>query len=274
MSKMRFYSVGIVAANKLLSSKEVEVSPMEDLTMLDGELDDARVETKAKGKNAEGQAYDTNVKMSNTVRATWLAFGSGNRLTPPDVRRGERVMLFQFADADKFYWIDIMADNRLRKLERVIWAISATKDEAADTDAKHSYYLEMDSHNGLVALHTSQANGEPFGYDLQINAKEGRVVLMDTINNHFLLDSGQQKLHLENAAGSYLDITKQKAKLFTGDSVDIETQTYTLNCQTSTTNSNQTTVNGSSSVLVNGGFVQINGRSNIGLTAPSIKARR
>lgn len=266
LSKMRFFSAGIVAANKPLKSKEIEVTPVEQLTMLDGFLDDQRDTYDVKGQDANGQNYSSKLQMANSIKASWVPFGASNRLTAPDVRRGEMVMIYQFGDADKYYWNTLKADNDLRKLETVVWAFSATRDEGAKTDANHSYYFEVSTHKKIVALHTSQADGERWGYDVQIDADKGRVIITDTINNKILLDSGLQQVRLENAAGSYVDITKMMAKIFTGDSVEIQTTNFTVNCQTAVYNSPTYTLNGQN--------VQINGRSRIQMASPSLRVSR
>jgi hypothetical protein len=134
-SKLRFYSIGIVAENKLLSSHEIEVTPVEELPMTNGELSANSVDYKGKAVDAGGKAYSASTESQVTLKASWLRFGSSNRLTSPDVRRGEVVMIYQFGDADKYYWVVLKDDSKLRKLETVIWAISATKDETKPTDA-------------------------------------------------------------------------------------------------------------------------------------------
>jgi len=248
ISKLRFYSIGIVAANKRLKSKEIEVHPTEELPMMDGELDDQRETHQAAGEDSSGQSYQSNVKMANSIKATWLPFGSSQRITAPDVRRGESVMIYQFGDADKYYWVTLKQDNHLRRLETVIWAFSATKQEISQLSAENSYFLEVSTHTKTVTFHTSQADGEPFGYDIQINAKEGRIEIRDTAGNLILMDSRNTQLRMENSVGAFLDITKQIATLTTADKITLNTQSMVLNNTT-------TTVNASSVVRFNTPFI-------------------
>lgn len=254
VSKLRFYSIGIVAANKPLNSKNVEVLPTEELPMMDGYLDDNLDSYTAKGTDASGKNYNAKLKMANTISAQWLPFCDSQRLTAPDVRRGESVVIYQFGDADKFYWTTLKNDNKLRKLETVIWAFSATTKETDDLTAQTSYFFEVSTHKKLVTFHTSQANGEPFGYDVQINAADGILTVMDTAGNKFILNSPATQLRLENASGSFLDITKLIATLSTGEQINLNTKAFTVNSQTTDINAAN-----SANIKTNKGMIQATG---------------
>lgn len=244
LSKFRFYSIGIVAANKALSSDVIEVTPIEELSMLDGEIDGIDLNVGSKGTNAAGESYETNVATNMAIQATWLKLSCSNRLTSPDVRRGAQVVIYQFGDSDKYYWTTLLDDSKLRKLETVIWGISATTSEGATPAPDNMYYFEISSHSKLVTFHTSQANGEQWGYDIQINAEKGYVVIEDTAGNFFKLDSAATSLTLKNVNGSVVDITKDICTITTPAEVNITTKRYTLkadNCTTTATNTKLTT---------------------------------
>jgi hypothetical protein len=250
LSKLRFYSMGIVAANKPLNSKIVEVTPIEELPMLDGFIDDNKDTYTAQGVDADGQSYNSQVTMAKSLKAEWVPFCDSQRLSAPDVRRGERIVIYQFGDADKYYWTTWANDNKLRKLETVIWAFSGTKNEGDDITPETSYFFEVSTHKKCITLHTSQADGEAYGYDIQVNPKDCIVIIRDTVGNKILLNSKLTKLRMENASGSYLDITKQVAKLFTGQEINMETKAWKVDCDTATVNSTTTTVNGSKKVTI------------------------
>lgn len=206
VSKMRFYSAGIVAQNKLPSSKEVEITPIEEIPFTDGEISSNVQEVSAKAVDAKGASYESRVNSTVTIKATWLSLSVSNRLTAPDVRRGEMVMLYQFGDTDKYYWTTLKDDIRLRKLETAIYGFSATKDEGAGVDENTIYYLEISTHKKLVHFHTCKADGEPFGYDIQLNTKEGYLVITDDVGNYIHLHSGENRIELKNLNGSHYDM--------------------------------------------------------------------
>ena len=244
VSKLRFYSIGIVAANKALSSTVIEVTPIEELPMLDGEIDSNTTTETATGIDSSGAHYSSSVTMGNSIQAEWLRLGSSNRMTPPDVRRGESVIIYQFADADKYYWNTLKNDSQLRKLETVVYAFSGTPDNAdSPLNESNAYYLEISTHTKHVTFHTSQANGEPYGYDIQINTDLGFLVFQDTIGNQFTLDSRSHTFRMQNTEGSFVDMTKNILTMSTADQINLNTKDYTLTSSTSTTNSPTTTFN-------------------------------
>jgi len=220
-SKLQVYGIGIVAANKPLSSKLIEVTPIEDLTMLDGEITDNMVDVTAKGKDTAGGAYESNVSTTVTVTAEWLPVGMSNRVTPPDVRRGEHVVLYRFADVDKYYWTTLLYDMKLRKLETVIYAFSNTRNEDVDGSADTTYFLEVSTHKKLIHLHTSKSDGEPFVYDLQLNTADGVFTFQDDIGNYIQLDSKNVRIEIKNADGSIVDLDRRVINIHAPEDVNI-----------------------------------------------------
>lgn len=208
VSKLFLYSYGVVAINKPRSSKSIEVTPMEAVMMADGELTDNLTSSNVKGKDADGSSFETTIKTAVTVTARWLPFSS-NRSTPPDVRRGEKVAIWKFADADKYYWTELEYEAKLRKLETVIYTFSDTQDESADSTADTTYFLEVSTHDKRIQLHTATSDGEPFGYDFVLNTKEGTFQIRDTIENIIFLDSGAKRIVMKNAAESFIDLNAE-----------------------------------------------------------------
>src|ERR1700690_1198965 len=94
----KIVSIGIVAENKVMSSKEVDCVPIESMNMLDGEIKSNPTTVETTGVDSSGKNFSTKAIVDGTVKATWLPFGS-NRASAPDVRRGERVYLWQGANA-------------------------------------------------------------------------------------------------------------------------------------------------------------------------------
>lgn len=209
LSKLKVYSLGIVAKNKPLDTNKIEVSPIEDLNMVNGEITDHGVEYESKGVDKNGGVYENSIASSNTVIATWMPIGSANRYTSPDVRRGEYVMIYQFGDADQYYWVTMKDDLTLRKLETVIYAYSGTPDESKGVTPETHYFLEISTHKKLVHFHTSKANGEPFVYDVQICTKDGYIIIQDDIGNIFTIDSKERRIELKNTDGTHQDMDKK-----------------------------------------------------------------
>ena len=250
-SKFNFYSIGLVAKNKPLSSKIIEVTPTEDLPMLNGEITDNAKNTTATSTDASGATYSSKVTTTSTLKATWLPINNSNRLTPPDVRRGETIVIYRFGDTDQYFWNTLKDDSNLRRLETVIYGFSGNPTEGAPVDAENMYFLEVSTHKKIMHLHTSKKNGEPFTYDIQINAGEGYIQIQDDGDNFILFNSTERRIVASNADGSYLSIDKKNVSIKAPD-------TYTVDAKTIVHNGKDITNNGSSSFTVNSPDTDIN----------------
>lgn len=220
-------SLGIVAENKKMATAQgkinrlILVTPIEDLSMTNGEIRSNPEMLEASGTDATGKAFSSSVAVDQTVEATWVPFLS-NRLTPPDVRRGERVRLWRSGDADKYYWSTMGLDDHLRKLETVIFAFSATTDETqTELDLNNCYYFEVSTHNKSITVQTSASNGEPFRYTAQINAGEGAFLIEDDIGNSIELDSTENRICLENADASKVELKAGKIAIVADEEVSL-----------------------------------------------------
>lgn len=220
-------SLGIVAENKKMADAQgkinrvISVTPIEDLSMTNGEIRSNPEQLEASGTDASGKAYNSAVVVDQVIEATWVPFLS-NRLTPPDVRRGERVRLWRSGDADKYYWSTMGLDDHLRKLETVIFAFSATTDESqTELDLNNCYYFEVSTHNKSITVQTSASNGEPFRYTAQINAAEGAFLIEDDIGNSIELDSTENRICMENADASKVELKAGKIAIVANEEVSL-----------------------------------------------------
>lgn len=224
VSKLVLYSIGIVAENKSLKSRMVEITPIEDSPMIDGEITTNPTTTTTTTEDQSGSVDEVALTATNSIKAEWLPLGNSNRHTAPDVRRGERVVLYRFSDADKYYWITLTDDLRLRKLETVIFAFSGTQNEDANVEGDTTYFFEISTHKKLVHFHTSKADGEPFGYDIQINTKDGFIKITDDVGNYIQLDSSEQQLTIENVDGSMVDVNKREILVSAPDKITLKSK--------------------------------------------------
>lgn len=220
-SRLKKYSLGIVAINKPLDSDLIEAVPIEDMNFVDGELSDNATPYEAKGEDSQGQSYEHKLDTTITVQAKWIPDGQSNRSTPPDVRRGERVQLWQYGDQDQYYWSTLFYEPDLRKLETVIWTFSNTRDEATKSKPDTTYYAEVSTHKKLIHLHTSTSDGEPFEYDIQLNTKSGFLQIRDNIGNFIELDSANVRIQMKNADGSWFDMNRKVISAYAPDTINL-----------------------------------------------------
>ena len=185
ISKLQFYSIGIVAANKKLSSDRIEVVPMEGSPLMSGELTDNIEQYQGGSQSPEGENFKVDMQTTASIEARWLPMNDTNRITSPDVRRGEMVAIYQFSDADEYWWMTLKQDKKLRRLETVIFSFSNVRKENEEVTAKNSYWMEVSTHGKYIHIHTSKNDEEPFEYDIQLNSKDERRGQMIAAANFF-----------------------------------------------------------------------------------------
>lgn len=196
------YCVGIVAINKKLHTHIAEIMPIESAAMLDGELNDKWDEIVVKGLDADIKDYNNQAKFTKTIRATWAALHQANRFTSPDVRRGDKVLVYRLGDSNVFYW-DTMDDyKKLRRLETVVYGYSATKIEDEELTPDNTYVQGVSTHEHMVTLiHTSKhfSNKEKFKYAIFVDTKPDQchIVIKDDVGNRIVLQSLTNSIRLE-----------------------------------------------------------------------------
>ena len=207
ISQLTPYSVGVSAENKPLNSKELNIAPIEKLPALDGELDVNPQTLTVSGVDKNNVKYEVQANVDNVITATWMPMGGSNRVSPPDIRRGELVWIYRLADSDTFYWVTLGISDHLRRLETIIFAVNGQPTNAdAAVGPNNSYWLEISTHKKLVTFSTSALNGEPFTYTLQLDTNEGRFTLTDDIENMIQLESKDKRIVVRNAANCYLEL--------------------------------------------------------------------
>jgi len=224
-SQLQVYSLGIAAANKHLETDLLYVNPIEITSFGDGELD-ARLENyEGTGSDKDGGSYNVKVQHTAAVEAKWLRIGHTNRRTSPDVRRGERVILYRHSDSSDLYWDTMGMDDHLRRLETVIWSWSDIREENKDaTDPANNYSFELCTHTKQATFKTVKADQEPFEYRFQFNTKEGVVILTDDVGNFFELNSAKSYVKMHNKDNATYVLDRENADMFAPGSMAVKAE--------------------------------------------------
>lgn len=240
LSAFRFYSIGIVAANKKLSSDTIEVTPIEHFSFVDGEITDNKEELEEESKNYTDENWKVKLDTTPSIMARWLPMANTNRLTSPDVRRGEVVLIYQFGDADEYWWMDFLTDDKktrkTRRLETVIFGVSNNPKENTPDGVDSMYTMEISTHRQIIHVRTTKSNEEPFAYDIQLNTKDGRLVIKDDDENYIFLDSAERRIKLHNKDTSYIDIDKKDITLHSLNKVHVKTKHFIVDAKETITN--------------------------------------
>lgn len=279
LSKLRFYSTGIVAQNKRLDSKLIEVTPMEATPFIDGEITATLETNTSTGLDANNNSYTSTTTTSASIQATWLSLSSSNRLSAPDVRRGEIVMIYQFGDVDKYYWTTLKDDASLRRLETVIYGFSASRTENDPVNPDTMYFIEISTHRKLIHLHTCKADGEPFGYDIQLNTKEGYLTIQDDAGNYIHMNSKERRIELKNVDGSHYDMLQDNLTVTIPTTTKFITKDFLVEasntCDIKATNTfkvatNDSKVSANSTAVMESANTTVSGKSSLTATAASV----
>lgn len=217
------YSLGVIAENKPLDSNKVQVLPVETLNLMDGELSAATVDRKSSGLREDGTEYTVTVKMGATIEAEWL--GETNRLTAPDVRRGEQVWIWQSENVDGYYWTSLGRDDDQRRLETVVYRYSGLAENVDEKITKdNSYFLEFSTHNKTITLQTSQRNGEICRYTFQLDPGDGRATLEDDFGNIIQIRSPETIITVTNADKSFVEMNKKQIRIQSNESISLKSE--------------------------------------------------
>lgn len=212
-SMLHRFSIGIAAENKPLNTRMLNIVPIELMPALDGELVFDPEQQKISGVDKNGETFEIAVTTDVSISAEWLPLGT-NRLTPPDIRRGELIEIYRVADSDQYFWRCMGLRDELRRLETVIWVFNGSPDLGSEgIDPETSYFLEISTHRGIVTFSTSKANNEKCTYTVQFNPMDGTFRMEDDVGNFFDLDTIERIWKLSNADDTYLELNKKDATL-------------------------------------------------------------
>lgn len=221
-SLFRVYALGHAAEDREKNSRLLKVFLSEINSTADGEMGFSGANTEASGKDVNGKQVDTSMRSENSIDCEWLQMGA-NRATPPDIVKGETVLIYRYGDDNKYYWKETGINQKFRKLETVTYTFGANPDGAGE-DPNNYYIVEVSADRKLITIQTTKANGEPYAITTQINTGDGNFHMKDDIGNQFEIDFADNHFRMENADGSYVDMTHDhiEAKNQTGSNVDIE----------------------------------------------------
>ena len=249
-SVFRRVGIGYAAQDLPENTHNLEILNVEWFGYSSGELDENTTKLEYTGVDASGKTQQVMVEASITIKAKWHP-AQNNRMVPPHIVKGERVEIYQVADTDQYYWRSLGADEHLRKNDvMVVGLANKSKRDAEPLDHTNTYHMAVDTKNKLVSLRTNKSDGEPYAYDVQINSKEGSVVIADDVGNEISIQSKDAKLEFKNATGSSVllfgDVFKVVAKQvqFDCQNFNVKTQAVSISAMNYTVTSSSYTHNG------------------------------
>ena len=198
--------LGTVLEDKKPFERVIKVHLQELIPFVTGEV--KPVVDKKKVDGGDG-GFSGNVETTNTIEAKYFD-GYTNRRYPPDIRKNEQVLIFNYADSDTYYWISSGRDDNLRKKERLNFSVADTPNSVDQLTDDNTYFIELDTlHNKKIRICTSQSDGEEYRYLIMIDAKANTLTLCDNNDNEILLDSNVPRIRLRNHDGTIVDLAQK-----------------------------------------------------------------
>ena len=239
ISQLKYYSRGIVTAEKARGENEIMVIPIEFRYISATRVEHIQETDRQVHKVGRGEDV-VEVKTSNSIPARWLKFNS-NRITPPDVMPDDEVLIWRMGDTDIYYWQDMNIAN-VKRTEEVTVAFAADPNGKMKDDLSNAYWMSVSTKDKHITLQTSMANGEPFAYTLQINTGDGNAQLTDHVGNVYYIDSANTIVGMENVNGTYFRLDKNVMYGYAPDemnfhaenTISLKTKTFKIACDTYT----------------------------------------
>lgn len=225
---LHMFSLGIVVQDKERDTDIITVSPIERFPSSDELLKDIKVEYSGSLPDRKGVSKPIDLTTTVVYEAKWLPHGHSNRETSPDVYKNETVILYRFADEDKYFWTTIMREPELRRLEHVTYLYSNEPRPLVPYNEETSYWEVWSTMDKLIHRHTSNNDGEPFRYDDVLNTKEGTWMFTDDIQNLLYLESEDHRWTLRNTDNSYVILDKEDIEIHAPDEVHIDAGEHIL----------------------------------------------
>jgi hypothetical protein len=188
MTGLNIYSIGVVAVDKVADNLYVEVFPLEILPTVADDLS-KQIEESASTEDIYGMVNEVKITKGYTIRCKWLPISNDDRLTPPDVRKGERVVIYRTYNTDIFFWDIIGSSKQHRGLEHIVWQFSNKKEFNVLPTPESAYTFTLSTRDKLIELKTVETDNEKTSYTLTLNTGEGISEFIDTHGNNFKLDS-------------------------------------------------------------------------------------
>lgn len=224
-SKFKFFSLGMIAQDIAEDSFEVQVFPMEITTSGGGDLNEPP-RNATDSVDAKGENSSVVVDKGKVVTATWVPIGASNRITPPNVCKGETVMLYNHAGTDQYYWTTMDNEMDLRKNEKATFFFSNKPGIASDGLLEKSYYFTIDCINKFIRLFTNKNDGEYTTWEVKIETDKGLLFIEDGKGNRVEIDSQKDKLTITTLKD--VEINTKNATVNASDSATIKTNVCTI----------------------------------------------
>ena len=217
--------IGIVAADKNDDSKFIDVFLLEHLAFHEGDISNDFVNIVKTGKDSDDNTYSHTLQRGPAIKVEWI--GASNRVTSPNVRKGEEVRVYEKESTDEYYWAETSRNPELRRTEKITYAVNADRTpvtvDVPPINENH-YVFDIDGKDGRITISTSLANNEQAGYIIQINGNDGHLTITDKNDspNTIQINSLTDSIILKNGHGTYINLNGGQIDMYAPERVNIK----------------------------------------------------
>lgn len=191
-----------------------------------GELKNKKNSETFKIEDADsGLSIEGSISTGNSLTCEYL--GSTNA-SIPDIVRGEQVFVLRHSDSDRYFWMPLGRDDRLRARERRVFRISDSNDRNAPLDESNTYEIILDTRDGKsIRIHTAKSSGEDYLYTFEIDAGESVAYMQDDSGNRTMIESKIPRVVSENRDGTMVDLFREDLIMKAPRQIVTETPVHT-----------------------------------------------
>lgn len=186
---MNVLGFGIVANDTEPGSWFADVFPVSQGYLYKGDISASTKHTKSV-KDRLGNITNVEIESQPSIKCKWLALNTPNRATPPNLVKGQTVLLLNFNNIDEYFYVTIYSEFDIKKTEEISMVLSnKVSPNNVDDVMDATYRFSMSSIAKQICLKTSTTDGEFTNYELMIDTKEGKAYFLDGNKNLLYLNS-------------------------------------------------------------------------------------
>lgn len=230
-SGLTLYGVGRAAADLVYDDVVLRVLDIEKLPNLHGKLTDKSTTFTKTTQDSLGKTHSSRGKVSGGTPCTWLDL-LGNRMRPVDVQKGERVLIWRYANSSDYFWTATNLDVNFRTLEHYIVGAANRKQRKGEKLTRdNSYLFEINTITKVINLQTCKSDGEKFAFNITLDGRNGFVQIKDDAGQEMTIKSAEELVRLLNKSGTLFELSKKNFKLVAqGDYTAQVEGSYSITC--------------------------------------------
>jgi hypothetical protein len=206
--------MGTAACDKDNNSRKLYVYCQELLPLCVGNVKGTTITANVQLKKEGKVVYAGSVDTTNWIECDYYSDTESRSAYPPSIRAGEHVKVINFGEPDHYYWSSTGRTQSNRRTESYRLHVSDTLKNDAELDDTNTYGIDFDTREAQkITIYTANSNGEPFTYKIEVNAKEGLILIGDDNSTQIVLDSNAHSVTMSNIEGSMLQVSKSDINL-------------------------------------------------------------